>query len=394
MSLEQQMGADANGIAQETANSSLNSQFEMTDEVDINLNAEGLKASIVSADDDKNNTTQTDEKVETTTVDDKTTDTKTAEEVKTTTTETTKEQVPTKSFDELLAETSGGKFKSWKDIEEALQPKEVFADEEIKTLNELRKQGVKFDKEFWDLQSKDFANMKDPDELLKESMRRKPEYAGWTERELQLEIDDKYRRKDWSDEGEEPNETEILNSKRLLRDAELAKQELIKLKESMTIVKQPDTKAIEAQQKALAQQKQEFEKFVDAEIVGKTSKLTTILDEKTNEAFDFIVTDADKADAAKMLKELYTNANAFWNQFIDAEGKVDYKSIYEMLLWNKGRSTAFKAIYQDAKAKGAEAEIKALKNTNFKAEGKPATQPKGDPLAEGLRKAYGMSKKQ
>jgi hypothetical protein len=295
-----------------------------------------------------------------------------------------------KSFEEYLAEKTGGKYSKWEDVEAEIKPKDdPFADDEIRTLNELKKQGVKFDKDFWELQTKDFNSMKDPDEILIESMRRNKDYKGWTEKELKLELDEKYRRKEWSDEGDEANEIETLMSKRLLRDAENAKEDLVKLKESLTIVKQPDAKAIEAQQKAAEQAKLGWETLV-GDIAKTANSLSMIVDEKSKDNFDYTVSDSVRTEAAEIMKELATNPLAVFNQFKNADGSYDNKAIFDMLLWIKSKDNITKAIYQNAKAKGAETEVKGLKNTNFKTDGKPLEQKTGG-LVESLKKHNGIS---
>lgn len=293
-----------------------------------------------------------------------------------------------KSFEELLEEKTGGKYKKWDDVEPLLAPKESeFADDEMRTLNALKKQGVKFDKEFWDIQGKDFASMKNPDEILLESMRRSKDYKGWTDKQLLLELDDKYRKKDWSEEGEEPNEIEELMTARKLRDSENAREELMKLKDSLTIVKQPDLKAIEAQKEAVEQNRKAWKAIVE-EVSGKTSKLSVKIDEKTNESFDFDVSDSDRKEAKEIMEQLGEDPLALFHQFKNAEGKYDNQAVYDAIVRFIKADDRVKVAYQTARSKGAESEVRGLKNTNFKTDGHQAEEKKRG-LAEALAEKQG-----
>jgi len=153
-------------------------------------------------------------------------------------TEITKEEVePPKSFEQILEEKSGGKYKHWEDVQTELTPKNPFANEQIEKFNELAKQGVKLDRNFWDIQGKDFTAITDPEEILKEEMRLSGDYEGWSEQELDLELNEKYKKDDWVDEDAEPTVTKQLMSKRILRDSEKARETLIKKQADLTIVK-------------------------------------------------------------------------------------------------------------------------------------------------------------
>jgi hypothetical protein len=293
-----------------------------------------------------------------------------------------------KSWEEEFAERTGGKYKSWDEVEPLLAPKESeFADDEMRALNALKKQGVKFDKEFWEIQGKDFAGMKSPDEILLESMRRNKDYKGWTEKQLQLELDDKYRKREWSEEGEEPNEIEELMTARKLRDSENAREELIKLKDSLTIVKQPDPKAAEASQKAIETQRKEWKAIVES-VSGKTSKLAVVVDDKTKESFDFDVSDSDRKEATEIMEQLGEDPLALFRQFKNAEGQYDNQAVYDAIVRFIKADDRVKVAYQTAKSKGAESEVKGLKNTNFKTDGHQ-TEEKKRGLAEALAEKLG-----
>lgn len=299
----------------------------------------------------------------------KTDETPIVEAITTETTETT--SIITKSFEDELAERFEGKYKTLDELKADLAPKpSEFANDYIAKLNELAKQGVEFNDEFWALQSKDFKSMTNPDVILLEAMRLNPDYKDWTDRELKLELDDKYKRKEWADEGDEPTDTEILARKRLARDAEAARNELIKKQESHS-VKQPKPTAeqIAAANKAAAEAQAKWESFVDNDVLSKGTKLSTIIDDKTNEVFEYAISDSDKKEIGNIMKQLPNNIDAFWNEFKTANGEFDYKQIYDLLALKRNKENLIKIVAQNYRAKGAEAEVKNLKNINFKSDG-------------------------
>lgn len=271
----------------------------------------------------------------------------------------------TKSFEEEFSERFGGKFKSVEEVLDLLNAPKEELDDEIKHLAQLKKQGVKFDTTFWEVQTKDYEGMKDPMQILAESMKLKPEFKGWSDEEIKFELKSKYRFSEWSEEGEEPSEVQTIMSKRMVRDSENEKQWLIDKKNSYINFNKPDEKEVLAQQEQARQAQLNWEKFVDEELFNKVNKLSTKIDE--NESFDFDVSESDRKDAANIMKQMPKDINVFWNQFKDATGQFDQKKVYETILWLKNKDNAIKILHQNAKAKGAEAEIKAIKNISFKA---------------------------
>src|ERR1035438_6457178 len=89
------------------------------------------------------------------------TDNKKPEEVKA---EVVKTDTKVPTFEETLAERTGGKFKDWTEIEAKLnEPKIEFADEQIKKINDYRKGGGKIDKNWLYLQTVDLDKLDNED---------------------------------------------------------------------------------------------------------------------------------------------------------------------------------------------------------------------------------------
>ncbi len=277
----------------------------------------------------------------------------------------------TKSFDEELSERFEGKYKSVDELQAALAPKpSEIANDYIAKLNELAKQGVEFNEEFWSLQSKDFKSMTDPDAILLEAMRLNPDYKGWSDKLLKLELENKYKKKEWSEEGDEPTDTEILARAHRDRDAETARNGLIQKQESYSVKQsKPSQAEIDAANQKAAAAQAKWEQFVETDVLSKGTKLSTLIDDKTNEVFDYTISDSDKKEIGAIMKQLPTNIDAFWSEFKNDKGEYDYKEIYDLLALKRNKNNLIKVVAQNYRAKGAEAEVKNLKNINFKPDG-------------------------
>jgi len=108
------------------------------------------------------------------------------------------EPVPQKSFEEELLARFDNKFKSVDEIKSLLETPQVeFADENIAHWNELAKKGIKIDKEFLELQAKDYEGMDDPIVIQMEAMRIKPEYKGLSDKTLEIQLNKQYNLAEW-----------------------------------------------------------------------------------------------------------------------------------------------------------------------------------------------------
>lgn len=309
-------------------------------------------------------------------------------------TTTTTEQKPVvqetvvDEFSKKLEELSGGKIKEWKDIEPLLNREEP--DDEIKHLWELKKQGVKFDDEFWDLQRKDYAQMTDPFDIIKEAMMKDPEYKGLPEEAIEMLIEDKYKMKDWSqEEGEEPTETERLQAILMKRDAQNKRDWLIDYKKSRTLAKTPDAAQVSKNAELERTAQLQYEAFVDAELVAKSNKLSVILDQEKGTTFNYEPSQADKLEAAQMMKLMPKDASVFWNMFSDGNGGLDQRKVYEAILFLKNKDAIIKTAHDNAFNAGREQEVKEIKNIDFKPDGSVHAE-KGETLAGNILKSMGF----
>lgn len=286
--------------------------------------------------------------------------------------EPTPEQV--KSFEDLLAERSGGKFKSWDEIEKELTPKEVFANEKIKKLNELAQKGVDVtSKEFLELQSLDLDKITQTDDILFEKWKRSEEGKGLSDKTIRYEINKKYNVNEWiSKDDSELTDDDIANREKMLRDAGLAKDWLVNYKNERTLEKQVDP----AQQEAMAKQAQEaqksWEQYVDSNLVNKVTKLSIPISYKDETGkvvesnFDYSVTPQELKEVGDMMKQLTTNSNVFFGQFRDQQGNANHEQFFKFVLQARNFEKAVALAASDAAEKRALAIERASKNTNFK----------------------------
>lgn len=304
-------------------------------------------------------------------------------------------------------ENKGSQFKKFDEIENLVKeheltkkerdalksvPKEEL-DEEVKRIIDLKKSGVKFNKEYFELLNKDFdaLHKENPMNSILDVMRSK-EGKGLSAKALEYQIRKKYdldKYKDVSKEELTPEmEDEIEVSKELFnRDAALALEELKKNQSEKTVFVKPTQEQITAHDKKLSDDKKAWDEQYD-NIQKETSKFSVpykIGDKE--EVFEFEVSESDRKEIADELKE----KNPF-KPFItqDAEGKtiINHKAIFEMRLQNKLFQKAIEKAISDGTAIGASKEFSELKNTNYKApdgkqknEGQPKTEEEAILLA-------------
>src|SRR3989304_346688 len=129
---------------------------------------------------------------------------------------------PVKSFEDYLAEKSGGKFNKWEDLETALTPKELkFANEKIKHFNDLAEKGIDVtSREFLELQSLDLSKITKADDVLFEKWKRSEDGEGLSEKTIRSEINKKYNVAEWIEkDGGDVTPDETANQEKMARDA-------------------------------------------------------------------------------------------------------------------------------------------------------------------------------
>lgn len=274
-----------------------------------------------------------------------------------------------KSFDEELVEKFGGKYKSVEEIKALLEkPEFEFADEKLAHWNELAKKGIKIDKEFIELQGKDYESIDNPLEAIVESMKI-GDFKGMSDNVINLELNKKYNYSEWKDKAEEDMTPEDNANRELLeRDGTLKKDWLINYKNERVLEKQEDPKVLEAMAKEAEINQSNWEKFVESDLVNKITKLSSPIDDK-GETFDFEVSEQDRKEVGEIMKALTKDPMVFFGQFMDKDDKGNltrnHAALFQLMLKGRNYEKAIALAHKDAASKEAIRIEKESKNTNF-----------------------------
>lgn len=290
-----------------------------------------------------------------------------------------KVETPVKSFEDLLSERSGGKFKDYAEIEKLInEPKVEFKSEAVKKFNDFASQFEDQEiatKLFFEHQTTDYEKIEDAEELIIRA-----EYAKNPEVDLddiRALVNSKYRIDEWSkeDEPEHPWEKGTLAQMRV--DALNAKKFLLAEREkTLSQYKKPDPEVIKKQELI---EKQNWEKQVN-EVMPTVEKINIKLSDK--DVIDLKMTDEDK----KFLKDAALKANVdavsvFEDLAKDEKGNFSLKKHLENIYILKNFDKAVKTAIDSAKALGANQVAENIKNANFKTDGqvteKVSTGPNG-----------------
>lgn len=281
-----------------------------------------------------------------------------------------------KTFDELLAEKSGGKFKSWEEIEKLQTPKQEFANDIISKLNEFSK---KFQDPntavdlFFKTQLTDYATMDEAEAIKLQIRLDNPEL---TDKEIEHEFKQKYK----IDEDLFDEETVELSKIKLERDAKKAKDALIEMQKEFATNGDKDPEL----EKQFLENKQNWEKSVDSAIPALEKISLQISDKDT---IDWSFSEQERAEAANVTKGLFENASVFFEMFKDEKGNYDHKKIAESYMKLKRFDDILKSAVDQAINSGRMQEIQDLKNADFKAASRSG-QPVPESVEEQVAKQF------
>lgn len=302
-----------------------------------------------------------------------------------------------KSFEEYLEERTAGKFKNWEDVESIINtPKEEFASEDVKRWNELVKNGVTLDKEFFELQSLDLDQEEiNPEWLMLEAMKRKPETEGLSNRALYKLLNDKYNYDAWiSKDDDELTDDDLVNREIMARDAYNDLEWLKNYKKERTFFVEPNTEKLRADAEAQKQSLKQFEDYLDKEVFEKALGLTTEIeiDKDTKTTYEYKLSEAVRKETVNLMKLLPVDGNAMFNRYAEKDGngniQMNHRKVFEMLVKDRVFDEAIKNAYKDGVAYGAKNFVdKGLKNANFT----PADNRQGTPVAQTEAEAIALA---
>lgn len=281
---------------------------------------------------------------------------------------------PAKSFEERFKEEFGVDYTP-EAVTTFKTPKvHEFKSAYAQKLEEYTAQGGS-EEDFIITQSLDIEGMSPMDVLVYNRLMEDPEMD---EELIEYEISQKYGLGKWKtkpedyDDGVEPQEIAMLK-KKFDYDCKQAKQSLLEFKNKWAVPQNNNvlTEEQKQEQQAIALRQAESWKKGSEEAVSKLAKLTIPLetdkDGNVKQSFDFVIKDdAVKGELKNFLNQLYTDENAFWKPFMNADKTFNIVKLSEAMYKLQHFDSIAKAIYNDAISKGREEVISGnYKNTNF-----------------------------
>ena len=288
----------------------------------------------------------------------------------------TNQEVKTESpsFEELLLEKSGGKFKSYEDLEKTLteKPQETksvdFANEQLEVLNRYVNDGGKLE-DFLKTQV-DYSSMSEMDVIKAEMKLNDPDLS---ESDMEFLINKEYQL-----DSEEYDEDEVrLSNIKLRKDARKAKTALKEWQDGYTI---PENKeSVESEQKmeqtnqpsqeALAKEKARWEKAVN-DSASKMEKIDFEINEK-GDKFTFALSDEDRVNVVKNTSDL----SKFWSRFMNGDGTENVEKLNKTMFMVDNFDKIIRAAASQFKSEGKDAILDDIKNPNYSADSK--VEPSG-----------------
>ena len=283
--------------------------------------------------------------------------------------ETQEVKTESPSFEELLLEKSGGKFKSYEDLEKTLseKPQETqsvdFANEQLEVLNRYVQDGGKLE-DFLKTQV-NYADMSEMDVIKAEMKLNDPDL---TESDMDFLINKEYQL-----DTEEYEEDEVRLSKiKLRKDARAARTALKEWQDKYAVPEKK--KSVEPQQK-VEQTTQPSKESLEKERVrwetavkdsaSKMEKLDFEINEK-GEKFSFALSEDDRATVIKNNSDLST----FWSRFMNGDGTENVDKLNKSMFILDNFDKIIRAAASQFKSEGKDTVLKDIKNPNYNAETK------------------------
>ena len=272
------------------------------------------------------------------------------------------------SFEDELVAKTGGKFKSWSEVQASLdEPKTEFADDFVKQINDLRKEGVNFDANWLATINKDYTQMSEADEILAELW--KVEEPGITAAEIQYRLRKEYDLDNWSkEEGEEETEAEIAMGAKMVRDAAKAQDKLIERQNKMKLSPKAENEALKKQQEELDLKMTNNWNDSVAKAASSIDKFQVKVSDTEN--FDIPIEKADLQKYTEIAKSMFKDAGAPFTHLFDEKTKTfNQKGLIEMI----AKADQFEKAVRLARQAGEAKVIKEAKNINMKPDGASTT---------------------
>jgi hypothetical protein len=290
------------------------------------------------------------------------------------------------SFEDLLLEKSGGKFKSYEDFEKALteKPQETqsadFASEQLEVLNRYVKDGGKLE-DFLKTQV-DYANMSEMDVIKAEMKLNDPDLS---DSDMDFLINKEYQ----LDEEEYDEDDVRLSKIKLRKDARKAKTALKKWQDGYAISEKKES--VEPQQK-VEQNTQPSKESLEKErirwegaVKDSASKMEQIdfeINEK-GDKFTFTLSDEDRVNVVKNTSDL----SKFWSRFMNGDGTENIEKLNRTMFMVDNFDKIIRAAASKFKSDGKDAILEDIKNPNYSNDSKVQSS-EGKSLQEQMYEAW------
>ena len=311
-----------------------------------------------------------------------------------TTTEVKPETVPTPTFEESLTERSGGKFKTWEEVQALIDKPEVVLDERAQKLNDFVRDFPDKDfavELFFEHQRNDYDKM-DVEEVI--AMQEAINNPTLNDEEITALVISKYRMNTWAQEGEEISQDQKGMEAQMKADAEKARKFLKDERQKVLIQsKAPDPKIeAEKQQKADA----EWRTNMDKGLKGLEKISLDVFDQegKPLEKVDYALSKEDQTFVKEFAYNTGKDLFKAIEPFVMEDGKISAKKIIEMGYKLKNFDSLMKKVSTQAHALGAKSIVASQKNASMAvdssgntAETKTREQVISEGIASGMKKA-------
>jgi hypothetical protein len=286
-------------------------------------------------------------------------------------------------FNQYLSEKTGGKIKSWDEVESYLNnaDKPKYNSEIAEKIDSYLSKGGKLDENWFRLQTKDYSTIENPIDLFREKM--KIENPELSDIEIEYELNERYKLDQWEDDDESPLQQAM--SAKIAREAKQALDFLVDNQKKSSVFSEAKTpEQLEAEQAAMAQMveadKQARTKFSD-DVRAAVSEIEKLKFSPIDGfEVDYSLNNDEKESVSKIVSSLYDGSTGLLEPYLKRNGDqvvgVDIKSLATKLAKAEIFDNVIKKIAQESKAAGAANIVKNQKNINFTAESKSTNDTK------------------
>lgn len=266
------------------------------------------------------------------------------------------------SFDDLLIEKSGGKFKTYDEVVNALESTSKengpqFANEQLVKLNEYVSQGGDL-KTFVETQLKDFASYDEMGIIKEKMMMDDPDL---TLEEVNLILEDKFKL-----DEDEYSESEIKLSKvKLRKEARQAREFFEKFQKDNAIP--AGVKDREVEQRVNHEKMEQQQRDWESTLSNQLNELSHVeFSLGGDETFKFEITDEIKSE----VKNSVTFINDFWKRYFNEGGEVDYPKFFRDMTRVVAGDKLDAFIASQARSQGRQEFSEELDNPDYTPSGK------------------------